>query len=60
MGELPRVASVALLIAGLALVDAATSAWATVGTTMPGPGAGLLVGAAIVGTLVIAKLWRRK
>ena len=33
-------------------------AWA--GEVAPGPGAGLLVGGAIVCTLVIAKLWRRK
>ncbi len=32
-------------------------AWA--GRVMPGPAAGLLVGAAVVGAVVIAKWWRR-
>ena len=46
-------------IAALALVMiAATPAWAT--TQLPGPVAGGLVGSAIVGVLVVAKLWRRK
>ncbi len=33
-------------------------AWA--GKPAPGPGAGILVGGAIIGALVIAKWWRRK
>ncbi len=33
-------------------------AWA--GGVLPGPAAGGLAGAAIVGAIVIAKLWRRK
>ncbi len=33
-------------------------AWAF--KTMPGPAAGGLVGAAIIGAIVIAKWWRRK
>ncbi len=33
-------------------------AWAFV--PLPGPAAGGLVGAAIIGAIVIAKLWRRK
>ncbi len=32
-------------------------AWA--GVVLPGPAAGLLAGAAVVGALVIAKWWRR-
>ena len=46
-------------IAALALVTlAVTPAWAL--AQLPGPAAGGLIGAAIVGVLVIAKLWRRK
>ena len=37
---------------------AANPAWA--GIEVPGPAAGGLAGAAIVGAIVIAKLWRRK
>ncbi len=37
---------------------AADPAWA--GFPVPGPAAGGLAGAAIVGAIVIAKLWRRK
>ncbi len=33
-------------------------AWA--GEVLPGPAAGGLAGAAIIGAIVIAKLWRRK
>ncbi len=33
-------------------------AWAF--TALPGPAAGVLAGAAIIGALVIAKLWRHK
>jgi len=38
-------------------------AWAgfiTLGPTVPGPAAGILAGAAIIGAIVIAKWWRRK
>ncbi len=35
-------------------------AWAGVVATMPAPPAALLAGGAIIGTLVIAKWWRRK
>ena len=34
-------------------------AWAQV-IDMPGPAAGILAGAAIIGALVVAKWWRRK
>ncbi len=34
-------------------------AWAQI-VDMPGPAAGILAGAAIIGALVIAKWWRRK
>ena len=37
---------------------AADPAWA--GVIVPGPAAGGLAGAAIIGAIVIAKLWRRK
>ncbi len=37
---------------------AADPVWA--GKLVPGPAAGGLAGAAIVGAIVIAKLWRRK
>ena len=37
---------------------AADPAWA--GIVIPGPAAGGLAGAAIVGAIVIARLWRRK
>ncbi len=33
-------------------------AWAVIG--LPAPAAGVLAGAAIIGAIVIAKLWRRK
>ena len=36
------------------------SAWATIPPPMPGPAAGGLAAAAIIGALVIAKWWRRK
>ncbi len=35
-------------------------AWAGAAIVLPGPAAGGLAGAAIIGALVIAKLWRRK
>ncbi len=36
------------------------SAWATTPPAMPGPAAGGLAAAAIIGAIVIAKWWRRK
>ncbi len=39
---------------------AADPAWAGIGGRLPGPAAGVLAGAAIIGAIVIAKLWRRK
>ncbi len=54
-----RARSVDLLIAVIALTALVTEpAWAT--TVLPGPVAGGLAGAAIVGAIVIAKLWRRR
>jgi len=35
-------------------------AWAIVFVPLPGPAAGGLAGAAIIGALVVAKWWRRK
>ncbi len=50
-----------LAIAAIALTALLPEpAWAVFATAAPGPGAGLLVGGAIVGALVIAKWWRRK
>ncbi len=47
-----------LVIATIGLTVLMTvPAWA--GEVLPGPAAGLLVGAAVVGALVIAKWWRR-
>ncbi len=51
--------SVDLAITAIAFaVLAADPAWA--GQVVPGPAAGGLAAAAIVGAIVIAKLWRRK
>ncbi len=51
--------AVDLPIAVMALTALVTEpAWAT--GILPGPAAGGLAGAAIVGAIVIAKLWRRK
>ncbi len=48
-----------LTIAAIALTVLMTGpAWA--GVRLPGPAAGGLAGAAIIGALVIAKWWRRK
>ena len=50
-----------LTIAAIALTALMSEpAWASLNGPLPGPGAGLLVGGAIVGALVIAKRWRRK
>jgi len=35
-------------------------AWATTAGNLPGPAAGILAGAAIIGAIVVAKWWRRK
>ncbi len=54
-----RARGVDLPIAVIAFTTlAANPAWA--GVRVPGPAAGGLAGAAIVGAIVIAKLWRRK
>ncbi len=54
-----RARSVDLPIPVIALTALVTEpAWATI--VLPGPAAGGLAGAAIVGAIVIAKLWRRK
>ena len=52
---------VELVIVAIALTALiATPAWAGTVNGLPGPAAGLLAGGAIIGTLVIAKMWRRK
>ncbi len=54
-----RTRGVDLAIAVIAFTAlAADPAWA--GLAVPGPAAGGLAGAAIIGAIVIAKLWRRK
>ena len=54
-----RTRSVDLPIAVIALTALVTKpAWAL--APLPGPAAGGLAGAAIIGAIVIAKLWRRK
>ncbi len=54
-----RARAVDLPIAVIAFTTfAADPAWA--GIPVPGPVAGGLAGAAIIGAIVIAKLWRRK
>ncbi len=54
-----RARGVDLAIAVIAFTTlAADPAWA--GRMVPGPAAGGLAGAAIVGAIVIAKLWRRR
>ena len=54
-----RTRSVDLAIVVVALTALMTGpAWAL--AQLPGPAAGGLAGAAIIGAIVIAKLWRRK
>jgi hypothetical protein len=48
------------VIALTALMTEPASALAQLPGPVPGPAAGGLAGAAIIGALVIAKLWRRK
>ncbi len=59
MWRFPRARGVDLPIAVIAMTALVTKpAWAFI--TVPGPAAGGLAAAAIVGAIVIAKLWRRK
>ena len=59
MGNVRKTFGISGPLAALALIVlAAEPAWA--GVPLPGPAIGGLGGAAIVGALVIAKLWRRK
>ncbi len=56
-----RARGVDLPIAVIALTALVTKpAWASPIILLPGPAAGGLAGAAIVGAIVIAKLWRRR
>ncbi len=56
-----RARAVDLPIAVIVLTTlAASPAWAGLSIAVPGPAAGGLAGAAIIGAIVIAKLWRRK
>ena len=59
MGNLLKTLGLSGHLAILALVTvAAEPSWAL--ANLPGPAAGGLVGAAVIGALVIAKLWRKK
>ncbi len=59
MWKFLKTRGVDLAIAAIALTALMTEpAWA--GQIIPGPAAGGLAGAAIVGAIVIAKLWRRR
>ena len=59
MWKFLRARGVDLPIAVIAFTTlAADAAWA--GGPVPGPAAGGLAAAAIIGAIVIAKLWRRK
>ncbi len=59
MWKFLKTRGVDLAITAIALTALmAESAWA--GTPVPAPAAGILAGAAIIGAIVIAKLWRRK
>ena len=61
MGNIFKTKNVYLAFAAVALAAVtATPAWAGMFATLPGPAAGILAGAAIIGALVIAKWWRRK
>ncbi len=60
MSKFLKTRGVDLAISAIALTVLMTEpAWAQV-IGLPGPVAGGLVGAAIIGTLIIAKWWRRK
>ena len=48
------------LIAALAVLVMTGPAWALAFNDIPAPAVGGLAGAAIIGAIVIAKLWRRK
>ena len=56
MGNSIKALGANLAVAVLALTSAAEPAWAF--AQMPAPAAGGLAGAAILGAIVIAKLWR--
>ncbi len=59
MSKFLKSRGVDLAITAIALTALMTeSAWAVNG--LPGPAAGGLAGAAIIGAIVIAKWWRRK
>ena len=64
MGNLLRLTGASLAIAAMALIVTVEPVGATQPpippTSMPGPGMGLIAIVAIIGGLVIAKLWRGK
>ena len=61
MGNFLKTRGVNLAIAVAALTALMSEpAWAGFTPPVPGPPAALLAGGAIIGTLVIAKWWRRK
>ena len=48
------------IIAAVIITFTAGRAWAGFAERLPGPPAALLAGGAVIGTLVVAKWWRRK
>ena len=61
MRKLLKTRGVDQAIAAIALIAlTSTPTWAGLPNPAPGPPAALLAGGAIIGTLVIAKWWRRK
>lgn len=61
MRKFLRTRSFELPMAVIALTTLVTApAWAGNSQVLPGPAIALLAGAAVVGAIVIAKLWRRK
>ena len=61
MRKFLKTRGVDLVIAVVALIALMTEqAWALTFNGLPAPAVSGLVGAAIIGALVIAKLWRRK
>ncbi len=61
MGKFVMTRRADLAITAIALTALMTEpAWALDAVPVPAPGVGILAGGAIIGAIVIAKLWRRK